>query len=109
MRLLWLVTFLAAVVVVLFTVSNLDPVSIGFWPFDTRVEMPLAVAALSIAAVAFLFGAAITWFAALRHRRQARRLGASVEALRAEVGVLQDRLKRTEASVTSPGTALTAR
>ncbi|MFQ3622155.1 MAG: lipopolysaccharide assembly protein LapA domain-containing protein [Acetobacteraceae bacterium] len=106
MRLLWVVTFLAAVVVALFTVSNLDPVSIGFWPFDTRVELPLAVAVLAVAAVAFLFGAAITWLAAMGHRRRARRLGASVEALQAEVGVLQDRLKRAEASSGSAGTAL---
>ncbi len=97
MRLTWIVTLIAAVLVVLFVVSNTAPVAIGLWPFDARLVLPLSVAVLAIAALAFLFGAAITWFAAMPHRAKARRLERSVEVLQAEVGTLKDSLARAEA------------
>ncbi|WP_439580093.1 LapA family protein [Elioraea sp.] len=97
MRLVWIVTLLAAVLVVLFVVSNTSAVAIGLWPFDARLVLPLSVAVLAIAAVAFLFGAAITWFAGMPHRAKARRLERSVEVLQAEVGTLKDSLARAEA------------
>jgi uncharacterized integral membrane protein len=97
MRLTWIVTLIAAVLVVLFAVSNMAPVAIGLWPFDARVVLPLSVAVLAIAALAFLFGAAIAWFAGMPHRAKARRLERSVEALQAEVGALKDSLARAEA------------
>mgnify|MGYP005867439923 FL=1 len=97
MRLTWIVTLIAAVLVVLFVVSNTAPVAIGLWPFDARVVLPLSVAVLAIAALAFLFGAAITWFASIPHRAKARRLERSVEVLQAEVGTLKASLARAEA------------
>jgi uncharacterized integral membrane protein len=102
MRLTWIVTLIAAVLVILFAVSNTAPVAIGLWPFDARVELPLSVAVLAIAALAFLFGAAIAWFAAMPHRAKARRLERSVEVLQAEVGTLKDSLARAEARRPSP-------
>jgi uncharacterized integral membrane protein len=97
MRLTWIVTLIAAVLVVLFVVSNTAPVAIGLWPFDARVVLPLSVAVLAIAALAFLFGAAIAWFASMPHRAKAKRLERSVEVLQAEVGTLKDRLAQAEA------------
>ena len=72
-----------AVLVVLFVVSNTAPVALGLWPFDARIVLPLAVAVLAVAAIAFLFGAAIAWFACLPYRTRARRLDRSVEVLQA--------------------------
>lgn len=103
MRLIWIVTALAAVLVVLFVVSNTAPVSLGLWPFDARLVLPLSVAVLAVAAIAFLFGAAIAWFASLPHRARARRLDRSVEVLQAEVGTLKDRLAQAEARRPAPG------
>ncbi|GIX08900.1 lipopolysaccharide assembly protein LapA domain-containing protein [Elioraea sp.] len=103
MRLTWIVTALAAVLVVLFVVSNTAPVALGLWPFDARIVLPLAVAVLAVAAIAFLFGAAIAWFACLPYRTRARRLDRSVEVLQAEVGTLKDRLAQTEARRPAPG------
>jgi uncharacterized integral membrane protein len=102
MRLTWIVTLIAAVLMVLFVVSNTSPVAIGLWPFDARVVLPLSVAALAIAALAFLFGAAIAWFAGMPHRAKAKRLERSVEVLQAEVGTLKDRLAQAEARRPAP-------
>lgn len=97
MRLIWIVTLLAAVLVVLFVVSNTAPVALGLWPFDARLVLPLSLAVLAIAAIAFLFGAAVAWFASMPHRARARRLDRSVEVLQAEVATLRDRLAQAEA------------
>lgn len=98
MRLVWLVTLVFAVLVVLFVVANLAPVSVGLWPFDTRLEVPLAVAALAVAAVFYLLGAVVTWASAIAARRRARKLAAAVEVLQAEVAVLKDKLRQAEAA-----------
>ena len=66
MRLTWIVTLLTAVLVVLFVVSNTAPVALGLWPFDARLVLPLSLAVLVIAAVAFLFGATIAWLSSMR-------------------------------------------
>lgn len=102
MRLVWLVTLVFAVLVVLFVVANVAPVSVGLWPFDTRVEVPLAVAALAVAAVFYLLGATVTWVSAVSARRRARKLAASVEALQAEIAALKDKLRQAEAAKAAP-------
>lgn len=102
MRLTWLATAIAALLVVLFVVSNTAPVAIGLWPFDARLVLPLAVAVLAVAAVAFLFGAAVAWAAGRPHRAKAKRLERSVEVLQAEVAVLKDSLARAEARRPAP-------
>ncbi|MCS6854035.1 MAG: lipopolysaccharide assembly protein LapA domain-containing protein [Elioraea sp.] len=107
MRLVWLVTLVFAVLVVLFVVANVAPVSVGLWPFDTRIEVPLAVAALAVAAVFYLLGAVVAWASAVSARRRARRLASSVEALQAEIAVLKDKLRQAEqAKASSSSTAL---
>lgn len=103
MRLTWIVTLIAAVLVVLFVVSNTAPVALGLWPFDARLVLPLSLAVLAIAAVAFLFGATIAWLSSMPHRARARRLDRSVEVLQAEVATLKDSLARAEARRPAPG------
>ena len=101
MRLVWLITLVFAVLVVLFVVANLAPVSVGLWPFDARIEVPLAVAALAVAAVFYLLGAVVTWASAISARRRARKLAAAVEVLQAEVATLKDKLRQAQAATIS--------
>jgi lipopolysaccharide assembly protein A len=42
---------------VLFVLSNREPVAIGLWPTDVTWDVPLSIAVLIAAAVAFVFGA----------------------------------------------------
>lgn len=94
MRASWLVTLPLAALLVLFAVSNTAVVSLGLWPFDQTVELPLSVAVLGVSAVAFLFGAIVVWMAGLPLRMRARRLANTADALRAEVDELKKSLAR---------------
>ncbi|HEY5301793.1 MAG TPA: lipopolysaccharide assembly protein LapA domain-containing protein [Acetobacteraceae bacterium] len=87
MRLLLATPFL--IVLVLFALSNREPVVLKFWPTDLALEVPLAGAVLAVAAVAFLIGACIVWLSELRIRRRARRAEARVEVLQDELRALQ--------------------
>lgn len=100
MRLLLATPFL--IVLVLFALSNRQPVSIGFWPTDLDLVVPLSGAVLAVAAAAFLAGACIVWMAELRIRRRARRAEAHVEVLEEEIRALQARLSRPLAPVLAP-------
>ncbi|MGA9865826.1 MAG: lipopolysaccharide assembly protein LapA domain-containing protein [Acetobacteraceae bacterium] len=87
MRLLLATPFL--IVLVLFALSNREPVVLKFWPTDLALEVPLAGAVLAVAAVAFLLGACIVWLSELRVRRRARRAEARAEVLQDELRALQ--------------------
>jgi uncharacterized integral membrane protein len=99
MRASWLLTLPLAALLVLFAVSNTAPVTLGLWPFDVTVELPLSVAVLAVSAIAFLFGAIVVWTTALPVRMRARRLENSTTALRAEV----DQLRKALARAPGPG------
>ena len=96
MRLLIAVPFL--MVLVIFVLSNREPVTVGFWPTDARWDMPLSVALLIAAAVALLIGAVMVWISELRQRRRARHAEAAVRQLEAQVQELQARLNPPAAS-----------
>jgi putative membrane protein len=108
MRASWLVTIPLAALLVLFAVSNTEVVRLKLWPFDHTADLPLSVAVLGVAAVAFLFGAFVVWTAALPVRLRARRLESTTAALRAEVDELRRALARTPAAE-KPSPALARR
>jgi uncharacterized integral membrane protein len=96
MRLVIAVLFL--LVLVIFVLSNTQPVTIGFWPSDARWDMPLSVAVLITAAVALVVGVVMMWISELRQRRRARHAEAMVRRLEEQVQELQDRLHPPTAS-----------
>ncbi len=83
------------IAIVLFALSNRQPVTLGFWPTDLDLVVPLSSAVLAVAGFAFLVGALIVWMTELRIRRRARRAEARVEVLEEEVRALRARLPRT--------------
>lgn len=91
MRLLIVVPLLLLLVV--FVLSNREPVAIGFWPTDMRWDVPLSLAILIAAAVALVFGAAMVWISELDRRRRARRAEAAVRLLEEQVQELKARLR----------------
>jgi len=90
-----LVAAVLLLVLVVFTLSNRQPVSIGFWPTDVRWDVPLSLAVLIAAAVALVFGAAMVWISELGQRRRARRAEAAVRLLEEQVQELKARLRPT--------------
>ncbi len=81
------------IVLVLFALSNRQPVTVAFWPTDLNLVLPLSGAVLAVAAIAFLAGALIVWVSELRVRRRARRAETRAEILQDEVRALQAQLR----------------
>jgi lipopolysaccharide assembly protein A len=88
-----LVAAIFLLVLVVFALSNRQPVAIGFWPTDLRWDVPLSIAVLVAAAVALLLGAAMVWISELGQRRRARRAEATVRLLEEQVQELKARLQ----------------
>lgn len=86
-----LLTLLLLLVLVLFAISNPEPVSLRFWPFDLVWQVPLAGAVLGAAALAFLLGALLAWGASLAYRRRARRMQRAAQLLEAELAEMRAR------------------
>ncbi|MFT8243305.1 LapA family protein [Roseomonas sp. BN140053] len=99
----WVLIAPLLVVLVIFALSNTQPVDVGFWPFDLTWQTPLSVAVLSVSALAFLVGAVVAWASGMPQRRRARDLSNASRLLQAEVEQL-----RAEAAKPVPGSAATA-
>lgn len=67
------------VVLVIFAVSNREPVLVSFLGYAANVALSAAVLAAS--AIFFLLGALLVWFSELRQRRRARRAELRVREL----------------------------
>ncbi len=77
---------------VLFALSNRQPVRLGLWPTDYALELPLSLAVVGGMAVAFLAGGLLVWLSALAQRRRARQAEQTVRLLEAQVQELKARL-----------------
>lgn len=101
MRLLIAVPLL--LLLVLFALSNREPVRIGMWPTDLAIEAPLSLSVLVAMAGAFLLGALLVWLSALAQRSRARRAEAQVRLLGEQLSELKARLaKPTDAPPLPP-------
>jgi len=82
------------VVLVLFALTpvNRVAVTLGFWPTDYLVTVPLSLVILGAMAVAFLLGALVLWLSVLGARRRARRAERQVRMLEAQVAELKARI-----------------
>lgn len=106
LRLIIAIPFL--IVLVLFSLSNRQGVTLAFWPTDyTLVDVPLSLVVLVAMGVAFLFGALFLWVSAIGARRRAARAVRAQRMLEAQV---QELKARVVARPMSPGsTALSVR
>jgi putative membrane protein len=77
---------------VVFALSNRAPVTLGLWPTDFSLEVPLSLAIIAAMAIAFLVGGLVVWFSVLAQRSRARRAEQAVRLLEAEVQTLKARL-----------------
>jgi lipopolysaccharide assembly protein A len=89
MRLLIAVPLL--ILLVLFVLSNREPVRLGLWPTDYALQLPLSLTVVGAMAVAFVAGALIVWLTELPRRRRARRMEEQVRLLEAQVEELKAR------------------
>jgi lipopolysaccharide assembly protein A len=80
-----IVTAPITVLVVLFAVSNLDPVTLRLRPFPFDMTIPIWALTLIVLFVGFVLGAIVTWIGDRKRRREgrlmARRVGELEQAL----------------------------
>jgi len=81
----WIVLALAALLLILFAVSNRETVSVGLWPLPALVELPLYLVVLGTLIVGFFVGELVAWISAWRWRREARRSRVRIAALEREL------------------------
>jgi putative membrane protein len=93
-----LITLPLLLLLVLFALSNRQPVSLHIWPTDYAATLPLSLAVLGSMAVAFLAGGLLVWVSELVQRRRARRAEQTVRLLEAQVQELKARLAETAPS-----------
>ncbi|MBX6740604.1 MAG: LapA family protein [Acetobacteraceae bacterium] len=98
----WILLLPLLVVLILFGLSNREEVALRLWPFDLAWVVPLSVAVLIIAALAFLFGAGIAWATSLPHRRRARKLEEAARLLEAELAEYRSREAKAVGPVPPP-------
>jgi lipopolysaccharide assembly protein A len=88
----WLVTALAAVVLVPFAITNRAPVSLGLWPLPFALDTPVYILVLLTLVAGFIIGAAGTRLAGHRVRRDLRRQRRRLAALERELAATQAQL-----------------
>jgi lipopolysaccharide assembly protein A len=88
----WLVTAVAASVLVPFAVTNRAPVSLGLWPLPFLLETPVYLLVLLTLLAGIIIGVAGAWLAGHRLRRELRRQRRHVAALERELAATQAQL-----------------
>ncbi len=84
------------VLLVLFALSNTEPVRLALWPSDYTLQVPLSLAVLGAMAIAFLTGGLMVWLSELGQRRRARRAEQALQLLEAQVQELKARLPQAQ-------------
>jgi lipopolysaccharide assembly protein A len=103
----WVVGVPLLLLMVLFALSNTEPVRLALFPLGgLPFDLPLSVALLAAMGFGFFLGGLWVWFTALRHRRAARRAEAEVRLLEARHQELKSR--PAAPSLTHAGTAARA-
>lgn len=73
-----------------FTVENLQPVAVSFWPLPAGIEVPVSVWTFFALAAGTLLGIAVGWLAGGRWRRRARRAERRLRRLEREAEAVPD-------------------
>lgn len=73
------------IILIAFALSNQQPVTIGIWPTDIQLTVPLSVAVLVGAAIFFVLGALMTWTGAVASRGRARRAERRIREMQARI------------------------
>jgi uncharacterized integral membrane protein len=95
-RLRLVIAMAVLLVLMIFVLSNREPVTIGFWPTEMRWDTPLSLALLIVAVVALVAGGAIVWISEFGRCRRVRQAEAAVRLLEEQVRELKARLQQSE-------------
>ncbi len=89
----WIIGVPLLVLMVLFALSNREPLRLELFPLGALpFDVPASVAILGAMAIGFFLGGLRLWFTALHHRRAARRAEDAMRVLEARHQELRARL-----------------
>ena len=94
----WLVALPLALVLAAFAVRSTEDVTLGLWPLDRQLVLPLFLVVLATLLLGFVAGGVVAWLNGGRWRREARRRQRRIETLERELRTTQARLPRDPAS-----------
>ena len=94
----WIAGAVTALVLVLFAVSNREPVSIGIEPFPFTLELPLYGGIFASLVLGFILGGIGAWIGGRRTRRRARQAEAEAKRLKAELAEAREQADRAAAA-----------
>lgn len=86
-----LFTLAFLLLVMAFAVANEAPVTLGLWPFETGIVLPLYGVGLGALFAGLVAGGVLSWLAMLPHRINAARLRRQLEKERAEAVVREQK------------------
>jgi uncharacterized integral membrane protein len=75
-----------------FALTNRQVVTLGLWPADYVIEVPVGLGILAAMAVALILGGITVWISVIGERRRARRAERAVRLLEAQIEELKARV-----------------
>lgn len=93
----WIITLPVTVIVVIFAISNLNAIAVGFWPLEGTFSLPLYIAVLTTFLVGFVCGGVVLWFSAGKVRRRARKFEYEAVGLKREITSLKQQVSQQAA------------
>ncbi len=85
----WLLTFIVSVIVIVFSVSNLDLVSVKWSLFHDPYDIPLYAIILTALTLGFFWGGVMVWFSG--HKTRSKLRHSTKEIKRLEVDLEESR------------------
>jgi len=88
----WIVMIPFAIVVMIFSASNLDKVTVNLWPLPQEITVPMFTMILTVFIVGFLMGGIVAWLSAGKSRQAARQNRYRADKAERELRVLSNKL-----------------
>ncbi len=86
----WIITLPLGLAIVLFAISNREPVALSVWPLQEALQLPVYLAVLVPFVLGLIGGAFVVWVGAAAARRRVRRLEARLDAAEAVLRATQE-------------------
>ncbi len=92
-----------------FAISNVDPIALRLWPFETEVSLPVALAVFIVLVFGFLIGAIAAFIGAGGLRRRLRNAEYRLRQMEMESARMKREQEAVIAKTRESSTALTKR
>ncbi|MGB1077743.1 MAG: lipopolysaccharide assembly protein LapA domain-containing protein [Bdellovibrionales bacterium] len=81
----WFVTFVVSLLVLAFSVSNLELVGVRWSPFHPSYDLPLYAVILAALSLGFFWGGLMVWFSGSKTRSNLRQANKDIKRLEKDV------------------------